>query len=286
MSFVVDTKTVALVRRTLDALATGKAPGRDFPTCLPDGSDVSTVAQVAAMMGVGEKVAAFYVLEQKGLCSAIYAEAKGLTTPPKSDEEGVAIMLMFPPDVSRQIAIQGGTPPEQIHITVGYFGKINEAPSLAELQKLCAHLATMHQPFKVRLSGLTRFSGKDRDAFVVNVASPDVEDVRRALVLLAEDAGLDMRREHGYTPHVTLGYLEHDDPVPMQRWQEVEVPVTHIVLGYGDNYEPFTLYDHVKDVHSGSLGTAIPNLRTHGYVAERFSGRVRKLRAKKKKPTS
>ena len=158
---------------------------------------------------------------------------------------GVAVVLTFPEEVSESLAMPDGTPPDEIHITLGYFGSTDEMDPDAEddLRVICEYMATQFAGFTVNLGGLIRFSGEGQDAFVLNADSPLVNEMRDMLVVeIAEtayrkDGSLAIDTTHGFTPHCTLGYLDPTDPLPFDRWEPVEVPVVSIELWYGtDRY--------------------------------------------------
>jgi 2'-5' RNA ligase len=254
---------------------------KQVPTCLPDGSDVTTIRQMVSLMGVHEKVAAAYVLGARDVHPQLYLEAKELLPPPESDKEGVAIMLF--PDINdaRQLNVDGGTPWDSLHVTVGYFGKVGEVEEEEVLQHARA-LADMFPPFFVDMNGVTRFSAPEGDALVVNVDAPVIEDIRRALVDLCEEQGTPLVRNHGYTPHMTIGYLDDVSESPISRWVARRVRMSTVVLGYGGSYTHLPFMGSVtgtKDVHSAS----VPCLRTTTSVAERFAGRVRTIHTKRRK---
>lgn len=158
---------------------------------------------------------------------------------------GVAVVLTFPQEVSESLAMPDGTPPDEIHITLGYFGSTDEMDPDAEddLRVICEYMATQFAPFVVNLGGLIRFSGEGQDAFVLNADSPLVNEMREMLAVeIAEtayrkDGSLAIDTTHGFTPHCTLGYLDPTDPLPFDRWEPVEVPVVSVELWYGtDRY--------------------------------------------------
>lgn len=229
---------------------------KSFPLYLPDGRDIETVAQVAAMLGTSEKVAARYVLEQKGLPEAMYEEATRLLPPPADDRNGIAIMLQA--DEETNIWLTGAADmalldndPESLHITLGYFGEISkDSPTLLELSELCRKIASNFDPFEVRLNGLTRFmSGGDRDPVVVNADSPVLEDMRQ---FVRHHPALN--RDHGYTPHMTLGYLPADAEMPFTKFPSHDsgeemppITITRILLGYGDTYVTIPLNRRAED---------------------------------------
>lgn len=208
---------------------------RPFPRVMPDGSDVKTLEDVAALMGTTTAVAAHYVSEQKGLPVDLYrAATKALHRGEQDDHNssGIMIALVFEPEAARAIAARGVIKEDEIHLTLGYYGSI--APSDApEEDFLLGHLKRMGQnfsPFTINLNGITRFSSEDGpDAVVVNADAPELEALRS---YLREETTI--KSEHGFTPHVTIGYVDADGAVPVKRFKPIRVRAEKIMLAYGD----------------------------------------------------
>lgn len=184
----------------------------------------------------------------------------------EGNSSGVAIVLTIPMEYRESLAMPDGTPAEELHITLGYFGNRDELAFDLEgiLAEACQWTASYLDPFIVSLGGLIRFSGEDQDAFVLNADAPEIDSVRSVLLgwLDATDSRPD--DTHGFTPHMTLGYLDHDESLPFDRWEPVEVPVTAIELWWGDD-EPWVF----------PLGiTPAPALEARRTTSQRYAERM------------
>lgn len=160
------------------------------------------------------------------------------------NSSGVAVVLTFPMEYREALALPEGTPAEELHITLGYFGDITELdPEEDEkLRQACILTASWINPFVVTLGGLIRFSGEGQDAFVLNADSPEIDNARGAFLENLQMTGAKMPDStHGFTPHCTLGYLNPDDSLPFDRWDPVEVPVTAVELWWGETPDVFPL---------------------------------------------
>ena len=281
---MLNTATKQALADVIDALSNAAPEQKqDFPFYLPDGRDVETVQQVAAMLNVSRKVAAYYVLSQEGLNDVLYEEAKALVPAPASDDNGVAIMLYPSKNDAQQLTLPGGVPANKLHCTLGYFGKIDKPgiPDKEELIKACSTLVDGVIPLLVELNGIARFtSGEDRDPVVVTCDSPDIEDLRNHLLTLSLVDDLKMVRNHGYCPHMTVGYVQADEELPVHRWIARKVLFDTVVLGYGKEYIGFPLKVGTKDVSTGSAGS----LPTSGITSARvrLSSAVRRKRKPRK----
>lgn len=170
--------------------------------------------------------------------SVLHAEEKALHGNEDSDFEGLCIMLDITP--KKHYAWPGGVKPEDLHITVAWYGNLkdhegtdNEGDWISGLTEL----AEKREAFIATLGGITRFSAYPdpdsdepvRDPIVVNVDSPDVEQIRRDVV----DAFGKGASNHGYTPHITLAYIDSDDDMPIQRFDPQPVIVDGFILAWG-----------------------------------------------------
>lgn len=244
-----DTKALRIVRTW------AREDGRKaFPHYLPDGRRVSSLNQVAALMNTTRLVAAAYVREQKDVLPELRLEAKKLLPPPDNDADSVGIMLMMDPEDA--IWLTGGSEvamlhgPEDLHITLGYFGDMEEAPDKSYLTVICKALAQSFDPIEASIAGLTRFNGAEdspNDAIVLNVDAAKIEDIRVAL--LNSDYDKTMVRNHGYTPHITIGYLPKTEELDFTRWpttakpdeHKKEIRINRITLMYGRDHIDYPL---------------------------------------------
>ena len=234
---------------------------KEVPLCLPDGSDFATVEQVAVMIGESEKVTAWYVLGTKGLPVDLYRQAKALVSTPESFKDGIAIMLQPSLAEAEQIAMYGGADASELHVTLGYFGSDPAKVSESELKELCEYLTQDLKPMVVDLNGITRFSVDEPDGLeplVVNVDSRELEDARISFLSAVKfkDLTKNLYRNHGFSPHMTLGMVQTDAPMPIQRWMPRKCTLRDLVLGYGTKYTYWDLSsgnNYTKDVHTGSV---------------------------------
>jgi 2'-5' RNA ligase len=131
--------------------------------------------------------------------------------------------LPLPPAIGQALARrQGGVdnarwvPPENLHVTLRFFGDVREDVA----RDLDSELAAIDaRPFEFGLEGVGAF-GEGADIHVVWAGVVESEPLRRlaaACETAARRAGLKPEKRR-YKPHVTLAYLKRPDPAEVARW--------------------------------------------------------------------
>lgn len=160
-----------------------------------------------------------------------------MASPDYSDDGMIAL---YPPlDIAQALAVDGGLPPEEMHVTVAYLGDIADI-DVDVLREVVAQLAE-RQPFTVQLAGHARFTGGDKDVIVALADSPDLEDLRRDTIDALSEHGIKIPRDHGYTAHLTIQYLDPDDPAPLDRLDAQPVEFTVLAAVHGTDRTDFPL---------------------------------------------
>ncbi|MFD4933409.1 HK97 family phage prohead protease [Streptomyces virginiae] len=144
-------------------------------------------------------------LERKATWSAIELKAAESAT-----DRGAMIALRLPADVAAQIAHPEGTPAEHLHITLAYLG---DAAALGGppdgLLDVVTPAVSGRGALKGTIGGIGKFpdTGSGEPTWVP-VDVPGLAELRQRIVdALGTSAYTEnLRSEHGFTPHVTLGY--------------------------------------------------------------------------------
>lgn len=155
------------------------------------------------------------VLVDAGLMEATFAAAAPLSTDPTFNlsadrmEEGVeqtgAMVALFPdPKRAKKLALAGGDPPEQLHVTLAFLGEAEDLDFEGAKAAVEAWAKTA-PPMKGSLSGIGHFDiGKGQFVTYRSIDLPDLPAPRESLVEALDDAGVPAKRDHGFTPHMTL----------------------------------------------------------------------------------
>lgn len=179
---------------------------------------------------------------RSSLETAPEARAGQLLPPPDSDQDGFAVMLVPQDDHAEDISNFAALDPEDLHCTLVFYGDRSDYEDRLTGDQIADFLRSIAQsmePISATLGGITRFSAKDRDPVVLNVDSKDVHVLRqRVMDVLSDEADITEQTEHGYTSHMTLGYLPVSEPMVISRWQPMKIVFDRIRVGFGgDNYD-------------------------------------------------
>lgn len=164
-----------------------------------------------------------------------------LAKPPAYD---VIVGFWIPADVGAAIAIPGGVPVDQLHLTLAYLGKIAELPkdgARLAVEAVAAY-AESATPFHGVISGIGRFNASSTsdgmDVFYASVDAPGLLEFRQGLVDALKAAGLPVSEKHSFTPHITLAYIAADSDIPVQRipTQQMEFTGVTVAVGADEHY--------------------------------------------------
>lgn len=134
-------------------------------------------------------------------------------------EGGVMVALYPPPAVAQAVALDGdgALDAADLHVTLAYLGKAEnmEPRDIALLHAVVAECAAMSSSLRGSLTGVGRFSPGDDGVPVW--AALDVAGLARfrsKMVDRLQMAGLPVRMDHDFTPHMTLAYRDEAGELP------------------------------------------------------------------------
>lgn len=239
------------------------------------------VAKCACGQSLKERAAAMFGMEVgpdgelKDKAEAAPTETPAPEAPPAEVEKaiepykqpskpGVMIALAVPDHVAKKLQQEGGMAPEDMHVTLGYYGKLGEhvdEQTLDAMRKCVMKQVQSYKPFKAAIGGLGRFnatkSSDEKDVLIGLVDSPDLHDMREALIqavakcnelttkdgdgATAAPAGPQVFKNHGYTPHITLGYIDPTDQLSVHKLEREEFTFTHVLMQVGKDKALYAL---------------------------------------------
>ncbi|MGW0562940.1 HK97 family phage prohead protease [Streptomyces sp. NPDC003016] len=150
-------------------------------------------------------------LERKATWSAVELKAAESQT-----GRGVMIALRLPADVAASIAHPGGTPADHLHVTLAYLGDAGELGGHPDdLRDIITPAVTGRDTLKGTIGGIGRFPDTgDGEPTWVPLDVPGLAELRQRIMdtLSTSVYSEKVRTNHGFTPHVTLGYDLPDTP--------------------------------------------------------------------------
>lgn len=159
---------------------------------------------------------------------------------------GIMVAFMIKPDVAAQLALPGGEPVEDLHCTLAYLGETNNGPVVeVALRDALAVFASSAQALRGQTGGIARFalseSSQGLSPIIALVNCPGLQEWRRKLVEIIESAGYHVASDFDFTPHITLKYIDSDDPMPVDDIPVLPLVFDTICLAVGDERQYFPL---------------------------------------------
>lgn len=161
---------------------------------------------------------------------------------------GVAVVLPLPAAVAVEMAALGGERPEDLHLTLAYFGDAEgvSPERLAAIRTVVAAWAARAAPLPATLGGIGRFfaSEGELDPVYLSVDAPGLISAREALVRALAEAGVAVSHVHGFVPHVTLVYVPQTTGVTLSNnpgQPNAKLTFAEVAVWSGDTREAFPL---------------------------------------------
>jgi 2'-5' RNA ligase len=164
--------------------------------------------------------------------------------------KGDGIMVALWPNASLKDYLvkhvpKGGEDPEDLHMTLVFLGTTEEhdEESLARARATVRAWARATSPMAATIQGPGRFTtpSGQKDVVYANVDAPSLPDARADLVRRLRSARVSFKENHGFTPHITLAYIEQNQPTRPLRIAPVQSMFSKVVLAVGGKQEHFTL---------------------------------------------
>lgn len=134
-------------------------------------------------------------------------------------QQHTSTVVVARPQNPEGLAVEGGLPPEELHVTLGFYGETAELdPEVLRLLEV--FVANHALQTDATVAGRAMIGFDDPQAVVLLLESPALAEARATLEKVAKP---DMTHPH-FTPHMTLGYgidlpQEHPDSVTLDRME-------------------------------------------------------------------
>jgi 2'-5' RNA ligase len=170
------------------------------------------------------------------------------TSDDEEEQTGVMVAFFLDKKTAKELALPDGEPAEDMHVTLAFLGdKSDYEQGFAKLKKALAGFASEAIPLSGNVSGLARFApsessdGKAPVVALVNVSG--LQKWRDGLVKCIEGVGYTVAKDFEYTPHITLDYVDADDPMPVDEVPDVALTFDQLWLAVGDERTSFKIGD-------------------------------------------
>lgn len=153
-----------------------------------------------------------------------------------------AMVALYPdPKDAVDLAVKGGEPADQLHVTLAFLGSARGKPKEKALAAVSAW-AKKTPPLKGETSGVGYFDVGKATCTYRSVDLPDLPTAREVLIKALEKSGAPARTDHGFSPHMTVDY----------RYRKLEVEKAPIVfrsvtLAWGGERHSFPLEGGAKE---------------------------------------
>lgn len=199
------------------------------------------------------------------------------------DHSGTFIGLDIPAEIAARVALPGGESPEKLHVTLFY----KKGMTTDQIQKLYAIFSKMFEgkALRAKIGGIGRFTGSEssggKDVIYLSVDSADLQEFRDKFVFETAKFGILPDQTHGFTPHLTLAYVDVDVKTPFTRIKEaIEFVITNAKFVPGDPSDagraPLKKIDHMDDLKPADFMRLCDLLKRGGLeMSEKLDGSAR-----------
>lgn len=160
---------------------------------------------------------------------------------------GSMIGFFLPLDIGGSVARSipsGVTPEEGFHITFLFLGDTDKS-QFDPIRKAVAQVAGSFSELSGTIGGSGRFpasgSSDEKDVLIRLVDVPRLEALRELLVAALRDNGIEPVLTHGYTPHVTMAYVDTGSEFVSSHPEPIPLTIDRLVFAAGLKREDFML---------------------------------------------
>jgi 2'-5' RNA ligase len=148
-----------------------------------------------------------------------------------------AMIALFPEaDVAERLAVPGGLPAGELHLTLAFLGSASMIADAERLRNVVGRWASATAPLTGEVSGVGQFTALAQPVTYASVDLPRLPAAREDLVERLSSAGIAPSSTHGFSPHMTLSN-------DLRKVDAENVPLTfdHATLCLGDERWNFPL---------------------------------------------
>ena len=149
----------------------------------------------------------------------------------KAPPTGTMIALYPTPSVASKLALKGGEPKDEIHMTLAFLGKADKLPDPEGLKQAVADWAARTPPLDGEISGHGLFTAGPEPVTYVSPDLPGLPEARADLADALEQGEHPLSKDHGFTPHMTIAYTDRTKDLPDHGGRRVGFSKASLVIG-------------------------------------------------------
>lgn len=155
---------------------------------------------------------------------------------------GLFVGCWLQPEDANAVHLPGGETPDALHVTLAYIGDLDELPAGAfeTASEAVQAIAATTAPIEGTVPGYGMFRGGENDVFWAAVDVPGLAELRQRVCDRLTAMALPSRSEHGWTPHITLAYLEPGTFAYLDDWEQLALRLDSITLTVSDDSQRAT----------------------------------------------
>jgi 2'-5' RNA ligase len=173
---------------------------------------------------------------------------------------GLLVALWLEPQAAAELALAGGEAAEDLHVTLCYCPKVDDELTASRAIAAVERTVNWRSGVEGRVGGYGRFlateSSDAQAVFFASVDVPGLADLRAVVESALYEAQCPPSAEHGYTPHITLAYLDPGADNPVDRLPATELKFRSATIMVGDRRVDIPFYPTLAFAETASLHPA------------------------------
>lgn len=188
---------------------------------------------------------------------------------------GLMVAIWLDSDLASALAIPGGEALDQLHLTLCYCGDATAMSDVAiarAIDRVAWAAECFMGPLVGQIAGVGRFNASEssdgKDVVYANVDVPGLERLRQLIADMLTDIGCPPSANHGFTPHITLAYIEPGSTMPVQRIETKPFAIRSLWVSVGDRRTeiPLTNGVPIKTLSDRYAVKSLGKNRVGGYM--------------------
>lgn len=160
-----------------------------------------------------------------------------------NSNSGVVIAFFLPVDLAKDLVVEGGLVPSDLHITLAYLGDKLDLSMQQTIANVVSEFASNNQVIEGVINGVGLFNADSYGTrpLYLSFDSKEIQPFRLALEQALANAGVVIASEHGFTPHITLKYVGNGEALPPVNAATLPVKFDRLTFCWGDMRSSYEL---------------------------------------------